>query len=173
MTAHFNRPPGWPAEPPGWVPPPGWRPDPAWPAPPAGWDLWIDEHGRPVAPPSAHETLSQAPGSGSETWVKSGWKPLVFFVGIVVLIAVIGGLASGGGVNSEQQTEGWKDGYQQGYNILSRNDGANSAADIERACLNVASTILIRSGGTYSQQWQSGCVAGFTASRQDDGLMPR
>jgi hypothetical protein len=53
MTAHFNRPPGWPAEPPGWVPPPGWRPDPAWPAPPAGWELWIDEHGRPPAPQSA------------------------------------------------------------------------------------------------------------------------
>ncbi|MEN3267141.1 class I SAM-dependent methyltransferase [Pseudonocardia sp.] len=43
---------------------------------------------------------------------------------------------------------------------------------IERACNNVSSTILLTRGTTYSQQWQSGCKAGFTASRQDDGLMP-
>jgi hypothetical protein len=100
--------------------------------------------------------------------VKGGWKPPVFFVGLVVLVALIGSVASsgGGGVNSEQQTEGWKAGYQQGYTILSRNDGATSAADIERTCGNVSSTILIRYGVTFAQQWQSGCVAGFTASRQ-------
>jgi hypothetical protein len=102
--------------------------------------------------------------------VKGGWKPFGFFVGIVALLAlthVVGGNGGGGvGGNSEQQTEGWKDGYQQGYNFLSRNDGATSAADIERTCNNVSSTILLRSGTTYAQQWQSGCVAGFTASRQ-------
>ncbi|TCN28357.1 hypothetical protein EV644_1498 [Kribbella orskensis] len=102
--------------------------------------------------------------------MKAHWKPLArAVVGLVLLLA----LTRVGGGNSEQQTEGWKDGYQQGYNILSRNDGANSAADIERTCNNVSSTILLTRGTTFAQHWQNGCEAGFTASRQDDGLMPK
>lgn len=41
MEYRFNRPPSWPAPPPGWRPPPGWQPDPSWPRPPRGWRLWV------------------------------------------------------------------------------------------------------------------------------------
>jgi hypothetical protein len=43
----FNPPPGWPSQPPGWVPPEGWSPSPDWPKAPEGWAFWV------VAPPDA------------------------------------------------------------------------------------------------------------------------
>lgn len=44
---HFNPPPGWPAQPPGWIPPAGWQPDPSWPPAPDAWTWWVSE---PVLP---------------------------------------------------------------------------------------------------------------------------
>lgn len=51
----FNAPPGWPPQPPGWVPPEGWQPDPAWPRPPADWLFWVPARtaNPEPAPPSA------------------------------------------------------------------------------------------------------------------------
>lgn len=45
----FNPPPDWdaPADPKDW-----WRPDPAWPPAPPGWAFYLDDDGRPVAPPA-------------------------------------------------------------------------------------------------------------------------
>lgn len=47
----FNKPPGWPDAPEGWVPDPTWTPDPAWTPPPPGWDFWTNDYGIPIRGP--------------------------------------------------------------------------------------------------------------------------
>jgi hypothetical protein len=70
----FNPPPNWPAAPSGWTPPPGWEPDATWPPPPAGWQLWVED------------------GNSSRSWV----LPVQITVGVLWLIFLVAGLASGG-----------------------------------------------------------------------------
>jgi hypothetical protein len=61
----YNRPPGWPPAPKGFVPGPNWRPDPSWPELPPGWQVWVDD-GPPSAaapPPARPATPTYPPGS--------------------------------------------------------------------------------------------------------------
>ncbi|HEY8474636.1 MAG TPA: hypothetical protein VIL37_18625 [Natronosporangium sp.] len=53
MSWKFNPPPGWPAQPEGWVPPPGWAPDPSWPPPPPGWQFWVPAGSSPAPAPTS------------------------------------------------------------------------------------------------------------------------
>lgn len=55
----FNPPPGWPAQPPGWVPPDNWKPDPSWPKPPEGWAFWVVAPAE--APPSPSPQAADIP----------------------------------------------------------------------------------------------------------------
>jgi hypothetical protein len=129
MTAHFNRPPGWPAEPPGWVPPPGWRPDPAWPAPPEGWELWIDEHGRPLAPQSAlvkHQPAQDkrvgealiAAYKSIRTGVVSSARVRTWGIvglGAVLTLVAVAGYQSSKGPHSQDEQIAYQSGYSNGY----------------------------------------------------------
>ena len=62
-TTRFNRPPGWPPAPAGWVAPPGWQPDSSWPEPPPGWQLWVEE--RPATSPKAQDSLLAMAGGSA------------------------------------------------------------------------------------------------------------
>jgi hypothetical protein len=61
ILPRFNRPPGWPEPPKGWLPDLAWSPDPTWPKAPPDWVLVIDDES-PSAPraksPLALLTLS-------------------------------------------------------------------------------------------------------------------
>jgi hypothetical protein len=61
MSWKFNPPPGWPAQPEGWVPPPGWVPDPSWPPPPAGWQFWVPAGSETASPPASAAPPSAPP----------------------------------------------------------------------------------------------------------------
>jgi hypothetical protein len=77
MAKRYNPAPGWPSAPEGWVPPEGWQPDPSWPPAPPGWQYVVDD-----TPPPA----------------KRNWflrHKILSAVGVLLLLAVIGGLASG------------------------------------------------------------------------------
>jgi len=62
MSWKFNPPPGWPAQPEGWVPPPGWIPDPSWPPAPPGWQFWVPAgSGQPGGTPTPTPTPAAPP----------------------------------------------------------------------------------------------------------------
>lgn len=82
----FNPPPNWPAPAPGWQPPAGWQPDPSWGPPPPGWNLWVDDLGRPAA----------APKQGMGTGAKVGLAVVGGLVGLCALFGIIGALSGGG-----------------------------------------------------------------------------
>lgn len=88
MPARFNPPPNWPQPDPGWQPPAGWTPDPTWGPPPPGWNLWVDEQGRPVSGPGAKKGLST--GAKVGLWVGGG------LVALCALFGIIGAIAGGG-----------------------------------------------------------------------------
>jgi hypothetical protein len=104
MSARFNPPPNWPAAPEGWVPPQGWQPDPAWGPAPAGWNLWVDEAGHPVAAPVATPAHPSVPAA--QTAVAAGapvaqrnWfmrHKILTGLGALALIIIISSVASGG-----------------------------------------------------------------------------
>jgi hypothetical protein len=82
MSWKFNPPPGWPAQPEGWVPPPGWTPDPNWPPPPAGWQFWVAADASPAPPFSAGPPPQAAPppaapppAAAAPTMMASGAPP--------------------------------------------------------------------------------------------------
>lgn len=95
---HFNPPPGWPAPPPNWLPNLTWRPEPTWPAVPGRWAFYLDDYGRPAAPPlgawsPAPSSRASLPGSGGSTaswdllWMLASGlliAPVLFWLGMKI-----------------------------------------------------------------------------------------
>lgn len=98
----WTPPPNWPPPPsPGWTPPKGWKPDPAWGPAPPGWNFWPV----PASPPVAQYGAAPVAGSGLRGWV-SDHKGLATVLGALIVLVLIGGIASAVGGGSKSKPKG-------------------------------------------------------------------
>ena len=94
----FNPAPGWPDPPENWLPNLTWRPEPTWPPVPVQWAFYLDDNGRPAAPPFGAwaplpSSLAAQPGLGGKAaigdifWVLASGlviAPVLFWLGLTI-----------------------------------------------------------------------------------------